>query len=85
MRPFAQQVGRGVNNAASYLRQDPYRGADFEPRSLGGMRSETGRQQARAYVSMLDDSLREDNQDQQRTNAYYNGRQGNRGRNTYRD
>ena len=77
-------MGRAVNNAASYLRQDPYRGADFEPRTLGGMRSDDHAQQARQYESLLDDELREDNHGSQRTNAYYSGRQSNRERSTYR-
>ena len=75
-----------MNNAASYLRQDPYRGDDFEPRALGGMRSEVSRgraQSARAYESLLDDSLREDDYDIPRLAAYQSGRQ-SRERSTYR-
>lgn len=75
-----------MNNAASYLRQDPYRGDDFEPRALGGMRSEVSRghtQNARAYESLLDDSLREDDYDRPRSGAYHGGRQ-SRERSTYR-
>lgn len=74
-----------MNNAASYLR-DPYRGDDFEPRALGGMRSEVARartQNTRAYESLLDDSLREDGYDRPRSSAY-SGRQSNRERSTYR-
>ena len=75
-----------MNNAASYLRQDPYRGDDFEPRALGGMRSEVSRgrtQSARTYETLLDDSLREDDYDRPRSNAYHSGRQ-SRERSTYR-
>lgn len=86
LQKFWEQVGRGVNNAASYLRQDPYRGDDFEPRALGGMRSEVshGRtQSARAYESLLDDSLREDDYDRPKSSAHHSGRQ-SRERSTYR-
>ncbi|KAL3154675.1 hypothetical protein ABBQ38_011224 [Trebouxia sp. C0009 RCD-2024] len=82
---YTETVGRGMNNAASYLR-DPYRGDDFEPRALGGMRSEVTRartQNTRAYESLLDDSLREDGYDRPRSSAY-SGRQSNRERSTYR-
>ena len=86
-----KQVGRGFNNAASYLR-DPYRGDDFDRGSLGGMRSDVpkhnGRTQrdTRAYDSILDDSLREDdNYGRGRTNSYTNERQeGRNNREAYR-
>lgn len=80
---FQDNAGRNLNNAASYLR-DPYRGDDFERGSIGGMRSDAayGRtQRVRAYDSLLDDSLRED--DRGRTNSYNNSKQGRQsGRNS---
>ena len=71
------QVGRSLNQAATYLR-DPYRGDDFERSIVGGMRSDVGnrtQRDTRAYDSMLDDSLREDD---------YSGRAYSRNNRAYR-
>lgn len=72
---FMMQVSKSLNNAASYLR-DPYRGDDFERGNIGGMRSDVPKngsrtqRDTRAYDSLLDDSLREDDYDTGRTNGY---------------
>jgi hypothetical protein len=74
------QVGRSLNQAATYLR-DPYRGDDFERSNVGGMRSDVPKygngtqRDTRAYDSMLDDSLREDD---------YSGRAYSRNNRAYR-
>lgn len=78
---YQDTAGRGLNDAASYLR-DPYRGDDFQ-RTIGGMRSDVPKhnrtqRDTRAYDTLLDDSLREDEYDRPRTNSYSNGRQENR-------
>lgn len=72
---FMMQVSKSLNNAASYLR-DPYRGDDFERGNIGGMRSDVPKngsrtqRDTRAYDSLLDDSLREDDYGTERTNGY---------------
>ena len=74
------QVGRSLNQAATYLR-DPYRGDDFERSNVGGMRSDVPKygngtqRDTRAYDNMLDDSLREDD---------YSGRAYSRSNRAYR-
>ncbi|KAL0042558.1 hypothetical protein WJX79_003670 [Trebouxia sp. C0005] len=81
VRPTYQEpVGRSLNQAATYLR-DPYRGDDFERSIVGGMRSDVStygnrtQRDTRAYDSMLDDSLREDD---------YTGRAYSRNNRAYR-